>query len=240
MKIAYKDKGFREESLMIIAIANDILNEYEKQGFDLTLRQLYYQFVARDILPNKQASYNRLGSIINDARLCGLIDWFSIVDRTRNLRSIGHFENPSELLMGAADAYALAMWEDQDVYVEVWIEKDALIGVIEGVCDEWDVPHFSCRGYVSQSEMWTAAMRMIRAERAGQQPIIIHLGDHDPSGIDMTRDIQDRMSMFLAYGVEVDRIALTYDQVEEKGCPPNPAKISDSRAVGYINKYGYE
>ena len=132
----------------------------------------------------------------------------------------------------------LDRWEDQPNYVEVWIEKDALVGVISSICNELDVPYFSCRGYTSQSEMWRAARRFQRQSKK-ETRTIIHLGDHDPSGIDMTRDIQDRLDLFEA-DVYVKRVALTMDQIEHYAPPPNPTKLSDARASGYIKNYGYE
>lgn len=231
--ISYVPKSFKDRTLAIIAKANEIILEYEEQGFNLTLRQLYYQFVSRDLIRNTQKEYNRLGAIINDARLAGLVHWESIVDRTRGLRSLSHWNSPSEILLTCSKQYTRNLWAGQSVTPEVWIEKDALVGVIEGVCTEWDVPFLSCRGYVSQSEMWRAGRRLAMRPR----PYIIHLGDHDPSGIDMTRDIQERLNMF-AGNVTVNRIALTMDQVEEHGPPPNPAKLSDSRASEYIARFG--
>jgi hypothetical protein len=79
---------------------------------------------------------------------------------------------------------------NQEYYIEVWIEKDALLGILETICKKLDVPYFSCRGYVSQSSMWEAAQRFRENDREG---ILLHLGDHDPSGIDMSRDIQERL-----------------------------------------------
>ena len=130
-------------------------------------------------------------------------------------------------------------WRDQKHRPEVWIEKDALAGVIEIVCERNDVPYFSCRGYTSQSTMHDAAMRLKSYEQDGQTPIIFHLGDHDPSGKDMTRDIFDRLAMFMG-GVHVDRLALNWDQIEEFSPPPNPCKLTDSRAQGYIAEFGDE
>jgi hypothetical protein len=131
------------------------------------------------------------------------------------------------------------MWADQDAYVEVWVEKDALIGVLEGVCRELDVPYFACRGYTSQSEMWGAAQRLLERESDGKETTIIHLGDHDPSGIDMSRDIQDRLDMF-GSSATISRIALTFDQVHEYDPPPNPAKTTDARYQSYASLYGDE
>lgn len=235
-RICYVPKHFRKTSLVIIQTANEIIEEYADQGFSLTVRQLYYQFVARDIIPNNQKEYTRIGSIVNNARLAGLTDWEAIVDRTRNLRALSHWESPREILRTSARQYARNLWEGQKATPEVWIEKDALIGVIEGVCEKWDVPFLSCRGYVSQSEMWGAGRRLLSCSN----PIIIHLGDHDPSGIDMTRDIRDRLNLFTDGRVTVVRIALTMAQVEQYGPPPNPAKLTDSRAGDYISAFGYD
>lgn len=237
-KIEYVAKRFRGASLQIIEQANEIIAEYSAQGFQLTLRQIYYQFVARDLIPNTQRDYSRLGSIINDGCLAGLIDWEAIEDRTRNLQHNSHWDSPAEILEACAQSYRIDKWADQPYRIEVWIEKEALAGVIEPTCRDLDVPFFSCRGYVSQSEMWAAAQRF--HEHIGieeQQVVILHFGDHDPSGIDMTRDIADRMLVF-EVDMVVDRLALNMDQVEHFNPPPNPAKTTDSRYDAYIRSYG--
>jgi len=244
-KQAYRDHVFKPRSLEIIDQANEIIEEYTEQGFDLTLRQLYYQFVSRDLIANTQQEYSKLGAIISDARLAGLIDWEAIVDRTRELRKTDTWESPRDILMAAAESYCMDPWDTQSVRVEVWIEKDALIGVIEGVCKKkWRVPHFSCRGYTSQSEMWAAAQRICNEYSHHAKVVILHLGDHDPSGLDMTRDITDRLEMFcLGNGFdppEVKRIALNWDQIQRYKPPPNPAKVTDSRARAYIQQFGHE
>lgn len=237
MKISYIQRKFTPQSLIIIEQANSIIKEYENQGYDLTLRQLYYQFVSRDIIPNRQNEYKKLGSIINDARLAGLIDWNSITDRTRNVRSNPHWKDPKEILEVACDQFSIDKRETQNYYLECWIEKDALVGVIEAVCRENDVPFFSCRGYTSQSEMWEASQRILRKRKP---TIIIHLGDHDPSGIDMSRDITERLELFCdnAVSIQIERIALNYDQISRYNPPPNPAKMTDSRFQSYVRSYG--
>ena len=205
----------------------------------MTLRQLYYQFVARDIIPNSDREYKRLGSVINDARLAGMIDWEDIVDRTRPSRGNTHWDSPQEIITAIGKQFQLNTRSDQDCYIEVWVEKDALIGVLEKVCEDIDVPYFSCRGYVSQSAMWQAAQRFIEQEENGKETYLIHLGDHDPSGIDMTRDIQARLRLFES-SCSVERIALIMEQIEEYNPPPNPAKLTDSRCQGYVDEYGNE
>lgn len=235
MKEQFIVKNFKAPSLAIIEKANEIIDDYRSQGFSLTLRQLYYQFVARDLLPNTERSYKRLGSIINDGRMAGLIDWSAIEDRTRNLQGNSHWDSPADVIEAARQSYRIDMWANQPKRVEVWIEKEALSGVIAGVCSELDVDYFACRGYVSQSEQWRAG---VRSRDTSQEKVILHLGDHDPSGIDMTRDNQDRLSVFSTYNVTVERIALNMDQVEQYNPPPNPAKMTDARFRQYSHDYG--
>ncbi len=238
-KIQYKEINFRGKSLELIGLINQVVDEYSSQGYELTLRQTYYQLVARGYIPNNERSYKNIGNLINDGRLAGLIDWHSITDRTRNLRRNSHWTTPSSVIESAMYSYMLDKWEGQLNYVEVWVEKDALVDIVGQACGGIDTPFFSCRGYTSQSEMWAAAQRFIRQNRIRDNCFIIHLGDHDPSGIDMTRDIQERLWMFGA-DVEVKRVALTMEQVQTYNPPPNPAKITDSRCGKYMEEFGDE
>lgn len=260
-KIQYIERRFSRQWLEVITIANQILVEYEKQGYDLTLRGLYYKFVGGNLFPedrrytrdertgkwkkdpkgtkNAEPNYKWLGDIINDARLAGLIDWNHIRDRTREIKDLTHFVDEGDAVKKTAAWYWIDLWENQGVRPEVWVEKDAQVGNMIGVCQELDVPLFSCRGYTSQSAMWKAAQRLKRHQDEGFDTHIIHLGDHDPSGVDMSRDIFARMEMFMG-GTEFNRIALNMSQVREQDLPPDPAKVTDSRAKAYIQKFGEE
>ena len=237
-KFQYVNIKFQSKSLDLIELVNSVIDEYAAQGYELTLRQVYYQLVARGYIPNNERSYKNLGNLINDGRLAGLIDWYAIVDRTRNIKRNAHWEDPQSVIESAKYTYMLDRWQHQPNYVEVWVEKDALIGIVSQICRKLDVPHFSCRGYTSQSEMWAAAQRFINQDHR-ESRTIIHLGDHDPSGIDMTRDIRERLALFGA-DVDVKRVALTMEQIERFSPPPNPTKLTDARASGYISEYGHE
>lgn len=233
-KICYVERRFSPASRLMIAQANVIIKEFAEQGYTLTLRQLYYQFVGRAWSENTMRAYKRLGSVVNDARLAGLISWDAIEDRTRFIRKRAHWIDPAHMIESAAYSYSKNLWRGQRKMLEVWIEKDALVSVAEGVCTKWDVPLFSCRGYASQSELWRSAGRHKDYKRP---VIVVHLGDHDPSGMDMTRDVENRLHIFGA-NTTIHRIALNMDQVEHHKLPPNPAKTTDSRYEGYEAEHG--
>ncbi len=235
--ICYQERRFGPRSLAVIRNANAIIEEYQELGFVLTLRQLYYQFVARELLPNKQSEYKRLGDIIKDARLARLVDFEAIEDRTRNLVSLAHWSSPDHIVNACVSSYLEDKWAHQKVRIEVWVEKEALSGVFDRICSTLDVALFACRGYVSLSELWVAAKRLRSYESAGQETIILHFGDHDPSGIDMTRDIADRLLRF-GSTVSIRRIALNMDQIRKHNLPQNPAKETDSRFQGYAVRFG--
>lgn len=236
----YIPRKFSEDNLAMIGQANAIIVEYQARGYTLTLRQLYYQHVARGLLANVQSNYNKLGGLISDGRLAGLISWTAIEDRTRNLQGLNTYAAPGQIIAKAQKEYRLDLWADQPFRPEVWVEKEALVDVVARICNELRVDFFACRGYVSQSEQWRAGRRLAQYVSKGQRPIVFHLGDHDPSGIDMTRDNQERLSLFAGVQIQVVRLALNREQIDRYTPPPNPAKITDSRFEGYQQLHGDE
>ncbi|WP_375322753.1 hypothetical protein [Aliivibrio logei] len=240
MKRFYKEWNPREKSIALVDTAESIINEYLEDGYTLTLRQLYYQFVARDIIPNTEQSYGNLGSIITKARMAGMLDWEAIEDRNREHKAFWTEESERQVIFENPSFIRFDQWARQDTYVEVWVEKEALGNVVSRACNEFLVPHLSCKGYLSSSEAWRAGRRFLSKAREGKKCVMIHLGDHDPSGLDMTRDNDERLAMFSEYStlIDVRRIALNLDQIDEYSPPPNPAKITDSRAKKYIKEFG--
>ena len=238
MKETFKPVRFKPATLALIEHANGIIDEYQALGFTLTLRQLFYQFVSRPALglTNTFDDYKKLGRTVTDGRRSGLIDWDAIEDRTYNVRSLSTWDDPPSIVSDCADQYREDLWANQTYRPEVWIEKDALTGVIAGVSEEFRVPWFSCRGNVSDSEMHAAGKRFADVFDQDQVPIVLHLGDHDPNGLDMTRDIQDRLAMFAGQDIELQRLALNLDQTA--GLPPNFAKETDSRYAAYVRRFG--
>ena len=238
MKEAFIDKKFSSKSLQKLEWIDDVLSKYRAMGYDLTVRQVYYQLVAQDLIPNNVRSYNQIQSLISDGRKAGLISWDMIVDRTRATIIPPHWANPGEIIQAAADGYANDKWRTQENHIEVMCEKQALAGILEPVCNELDVNFTSNRGYASDSLMYNIAQRLSRKARNGKSIYVLYFGDHDPSGLDMDRDIANRLEMFSYLNFETRRLALLMNQVEEMNLPENPAKSSDTRYENYLYEFG--
>lgn len=234
----YIDIKYTPEVKAVLRQATSIIEEYESQGMSLTLRQLYYQFVTRNWIANKQEEYNRLGRIINNGRLTGHISWTALEDRGRSLMGYTTFDSPQQAISNAKREYKIDRWANQPYRPEVWVEKQAMEGVLSSICGELRVDFFCTKGYNSQSEQWRAGRRMAQYIQKGQRPIIFHLADHDPSGFDMTIDLTSRFEMFVGMPVIVQRIALNSDHIHKYSPPPNPAKETDSRFKEYEKRTG--
>ena len=239
-KIKYRDIRFKRKSLRLLDKVVSIVEEYQVQDIKLTLRQLYYQLVARDIILNLQTEYNKLGRLVRNARYCGLVDWGAIEDRVRMPSIPNEFEDIADLVDAAVNNYRLDRWEGQEYYVELFTEKDALSSVLAPIADKWHIPFCVNRGYGSTTAFFDTSERIRTAIDSRKEPVILYLGDHDPSGLDMVRDIEERLIEFCYSdsGIRVVHIALTSEQVREYSPPPNPAKFTDTRAAEYTEKYG--
>lgn len=238
MRERYKEITFKTKTLQQIDRINGIIEEYLDAGYTLTVRQLYYQLVARDIIPNNEKSYKQTTSIVNDARVAGLIDWDAIEDRTRSFEERGRWAKPQDILTASAKQYHTDPWATQDKRLFLVVEKEALVGVFQRVCHQYDVPLLAARGYPSASVVRDFAKREIE-QNDDKDVVILHFGDHDPSGIDMTRDLEERFELFGWNGeFTLKRMALNYDQIEELKPPPNPAKATDARFVKYRQRFG--
>lgn len=239
MKQAYIDKKLNTANRKLVTIMERIADQYSAAGYVMTTRQLYYQLVSGDYIANTLQEYKRVASIINDAKLTGLLDWDAFEDRTRAFERRSHWEDPEQMVRISAEQFFIDMWENQERRVFAIVEKEALVGVLNRVCSKFDVPLLAARGYPSATVLREFAERDLHwASRAGQSILILHLGDHDPSGIDMTRDLQERLSLFTNSHIDLRRIALNMEQVEAEQPPENPAKTSDSRFADYQALFG--
>lgn len=238
MRQIYVPRRFQGNSRAIIERANVIIAEYQDQGFRLTLRQLYYQFVARDLFANAGKNYKLLGRMMVWAREAGEADCYVMEDRTREEHTFNAWLNPREFVEDISRYYAEDWWADQEYRPVVWIEKDALIGVIENICTEFRVPYFSTRGNNGQIPMRDAAIKMVDRAEEGHTPVVLYLGDHDPTGIRMTRDVARRLELYGGQPIEVRRVALNMSQVRRHRPPPNPVKESDANTAAYRREFG--
>ena len=126
MKEQFIEKNFRSDTLEVIDWINEVLDKYRAMGYDLTTRQVYYQLVAQDLIPNNPKSYNRIKGIVSDGRLAGLIDWTMIVDRTRSVVIPSHWTDPAEIVDQAARQFRIDKWKRQPYHVEVMVENNAV------------------------------------------------------------------------------------------------------------------
>lgn len=257
MKEKFQDFKFSAPVAGAIQQICRIVEEYDAQGYDLSARQIHYQFVSRNLhqhFPevftdtdpksgartwNNGPNVKRMEGLISDARMAGLIDWDAIKDRNRVTECVGTWPDMASYLQALNQQYRRSKWTDQPAYVEVMVEKQAAEGILLPICNRWEVPFTANKGYASQSLMYARGKYLQSMRDVEKKEVhVIYLGDHDPSGIDMSRDILDRLAMFSDGPLNLHRIALNRDQVDQWELPENPAKLTDSRAASYIERFG--
>lgn len=242
MKEKFRDEKFSKPTKFILDKILGIVDEYQARGIMLTLRQLYYQLVARAYIENKAQEYQKVSRIVTKARYNGLIDWDIIEDRSRISLIPYHYKNIPDFLMSMADSYRLDRWEGQEYYLELITEKDALSSVLSPIVyEKYHITFNVVRGYSSVTKLYEMSRRILKAVEIGKKPVILYIGDHDPSGLDMLRDIEERLRE-LTYGLktEIVHVALTTEQIAQYNPPPNFAKLTDRRAENYIRLFGRE
>lgn len=237
MKEKYRSDNITEKRMEYISVINSILDDFSAKGYRLTLRQLYYQLVAGAIIPNRVQEYSKLSSVLVTARMNGLTDWRMIEDRIRKPQHVYYVTGIKDAIDDTIRHYRLDRQEGQENCVEVWTEKDAVSNILKRVTQHFHLRLMVNRGYSSCSAMKEAADRL---QFSHQKRIILYVGDHDPSGLDMIRDVRSRLDEFGLMAFEIFHIALTREQIIRFNPPPNPAKITDPRAKWYISEHGSE
>lgn len=209
-------------------------------GGNLTIRQLYYRLVADHHLTNSQNHYKRVVNAMIQARWEGDLHFTSFKDHDREM--IGQTDWTETSVKRAVESakgsikfwmnyYSKNRWENQPYYLEVFIEKKALQGVFEQPCRQLNVGLCPCKGYPSLTYVYDAMQRMKEAAQAGKHVVILYFGDHDPSGDDIPRSIEDNLYDMGFSDFDLDRIALTKEQVIAWDLPPAPTKSTDSRSA---------
>lgn len=239
MKIKYTENlGLNRANVARLETINKIIDTYMADGYVMTLRQLYYQLVSREVIANNDKEYAKLSILLKKGRMAGIVDWSAIEDRGRQPRLPYWVTGVSDAMNDMYEQYRLDRQRGQPYYVEIWVEKDALSNVMARVTNQYHVQLMVNKGYSSCSAMHESYKRFNRAVQGGRSPVLLYFGDHDPSGKDMVRDIAERLQEFGLNNLEVRNPALSMQQVEQYNLPENPAKITDPRAAWYISQYG--
>ena len=224
------------------------LEVFEQYDTALTLRQLYYRLVSRQLFPNTINSYKRLSRLMVRAREEGAVPVNCLEDRSRRILGRGDTNYASaqdflrRRLASLRESYKefkLPMWDVQPNYILVSLEKDALSRLVSDIANQYNVRTFPTRGYPS----FTYVQRMagyIRNRLKGKPTVVLYFGDFDPSGVDIERDLSERLGKYNAGDFIVHRVALTRDQIVKYSLPPMPVKRSDARADNFVASYGDE
>lgn len=241
-KIKYRDWNPKQDTQKRVLQLASILAEYPNQR--VTVRQLYYRLVAKALIANNDDEYRKVQSIITDARYAGLIDWNAIEDRNREPMRPREWASGRQALDAVIGNFRMNRWATQPFYVEMWVEKAALAGILEPICSDYHITLMVNRGYSSASAMKESAERIRHACRnnpSRPRPVVLYVGDHDPSGLDMPRDIKSRLLEFDCPDyLDVRPVVLTMAQIEEHNPPPNPVKLKDVRSEAYVQQFGHE
>ena len=231
MTIVLEDWHPRPEVLQLLSLARD----FAEREHPVTVRQTFYHLVSVGATPNAERAYSRLVKILVRARKAGILPFEWFVDLTRRPLELSLYENVATFLTKEVDYYFRDTWIDQLVYLIVWVEKQALQGVLWPVTAEYNVSLFVGRGYASWPITFQAVERFKRF--SDKDLVLLYLGDYDPSGTDISRDLESR---FHRLGVELEfkRLALTGEQVDEYKLPPMPAKKQDPRYKSFVTSHG--
>jgi hypothetical protein len=219
----------RDESAALLDTAYDILAE----GNPMTVRQVYYQLVARQLIPNNRSQYQAVSNLLVDARKAGTVPWHWVEDRNRRPRTVSMWENLEDFILTVRTAYKRDVWQDQPHQVEAWLEKDALSGIFEDALRPYGVTLNVGRGYDGWDSIHNAATRI----GDGDATTILYFGDFDPSGEDMYRSLVERLA-FLECEPEIIKCALTLEDIRRYNLPADLAKTTDSRHAGHVAKWG--
>lgn len=235
----------------LVPIVNQILSQYD---FALTVRQIYYRLISDpyNLFPNTRSSYNGFDKILVRAREREDVDYKQIEDRTR--QTIGEdkgWDSPQSYWSAVLryferswEEYDKEMWIHQETIVEVWVEKDALAQIVSQATTPYKVLIFPSRGFSSYTKVKEAIERLEERchlnDSDSKNAVILHLADHDPSGISMTSDLSNRFANYGADFISVQRIALNIDLARSLKLRPNPVKFADSRSPAYVSQFGQD
>ena len=221
----------QQKTLNLIGDIRTILSSYNVR---ITVRQLYYQLVAKQIIQNNLNSYKRLDSILSDARKNGSLDFSAFVDRIRRPIKTSSWLDLKDFILSVKNSYHKDKWENQENYVEVWLEKDALAGIFEPITKKYDINLAIGRGYQSLSSLNDAARRFPKDKEIH----VLYFGDFDPTGLDIPRSAEKNLNDHFGLYPTFEKLALTKADIDQYKLPPAPAKPTDSRTHAFVKVHG--
>jgi len=227
----------QKQSSELIAQVRKIIKGYD---FALTLRQIYYQLVARQIIPNQQKYYMKLSRLCVIGRDEGILPEEAFADRLRQVDKPASWLDLADFMATVRRAYKKDKWAEQDVYLEIWTEKDALRGVITPVTYAYDVALLIVRGQVSRTAIYESYERFAEKIEEGKDCYLYYFGDFDPSGLSIYHSLRERIASHGDEGqyINFERIALTPEQIEEYDLPSDPGKQADPNYKRFVAEYG--
>jgi hypothetical protein len=211
----------------------DVARAVLESDHPMTVRQVYYQLVSRQVIENNKGRYQAVSDVLVYARKNNLIPWDWIEDRLRRPRSVSMWSDLSDFGATVLSAYRRDIWESQPGYVEVWLEKDALSGIFEDILNRYGVTLNVGRGY----DGWDSIRNAARRYGDGDNTTILYFGDFDPSGEDMVRSLEERLGFF-GCRPSIRKCALNLDDIRRYNLPPDFTKKSDSRRKKFVDQYG--
>jgi len=208
----------------------DAICEVVDEHHPMTVRQVFYAMTVRGVVPKTESGYGTVQRQVKRLRHRGRVPWEHIVDSSRAIIRPRTFGSMKEALRDTARMYRRSVWSEKDAFVQVWLEKRALAGVLEDVTLEWDVPLFPSGGFTSLSYQRIAFNQIQRAQEHGKDVYLYDFGDHDPSGVSAWQTIQNQFEKWGIEGVTYERVAVTPEQIERWNLPSRPTKATDQRA----------
>jgi len=196
-----------------------------------TVRQCYYQLVSRGKIAKTEQEYKTVVRLLGNLRREGFVPFDWIADNTRWMRKPDSYRGIGHLLRDTAALYRRDLWQNQSEYVEIWLEKDALSGVLYDVTAEYDVPLMVTRGYPSLTFLHASAESIAAEDKPAH---LYYFGDFDPSGLDIPRKVEATIREFApTANIEFERVAVTEAQIRHMALPTRPTKKTDSRSKDF-------
>ena len=224
-------KRHRRSGEQMAGMLDTITSIIDNEDGEITIRHLYYRLVGLNVIPKTEQAYKGLCKHLSKWRRTGQVPYDAFTDSTRWHIKSPTYDGLEDALDTTINTYRRNLWSTQPYYIEIWVEKDSIAGIVSDVADKFGVPVFVCRGFASLSSLYSAANTFRNAIESGKNAIIYHLGDHDPSGVAAAESVARAFRDDFKVPLQFFRVAVTEDQIKDFDLPTRPTKTTDSRAA---------